>query len=183
MAAELEEALDGLVAGFLAATRARHGRDPQQAHDPDWPSPCVQAVTSDRATWRPVRRDDPTDFSGLAAALETPIHPDFAAYFSRYWSDPLPATGLCGRIELLQLWNPADEERLLANQIGHVLQQRRGRQPLTLFFACGDDPDQLYSLDNASGAVLREDLPRRTRRVIGDSLAHFLAGLRAEAGE
>jgi SecY interacting protein Syd len=184
MGAALETALDELVADFLAATRARHGRDPQQAHDPDWPSPCVQTAPDDagRVTWRPVRRTTPADFSGLADALETAIHPDFSTYFGRYWSDPLPAGGLYGRLELLQLWNPADEERLLANQIGHVLQQRRGRQPLTLFFACNDDPDQLYSLDNDSGTVLREELPRRTRRVVADSLAQFLSGLRAAAG-
>ena len=180
----LEAALDALVDGFLTATRERHGRDPQQPHDPAWPSPCLQGGVEDNGnvTWRPVLRDTPADFSGLAAALETAIHPDFLAYFGRYWSDPIPASGLCGRVELLQLWNPADEERMIANQLGHVLQARRAKRPLTLFLACGDDPDQLYSLDNTSGEVLREDLPKRSARIIAPSLTHFLAGLRAEPG-
>ena len=129
-----------------------------------------------------MRREQPADFSGLAAALETAIHPDFIAYFGRYWSDPIPASGLCGHVELLLLWNMADEERLVANQLGHVLQARRAKRPLTLFFACGDDPDQLYSLDNSSGEVLREDLPKRSARIIAPSLANFLAGLRAGPG-
>ncbi len=184
MSDTVEAALDALVDGFLVATRARFGRDPRQAHDPAWPSPCVRGAPDEdgHITWRPVRREAPADFGGLADALETTIHPDFLAYFGRYWSDPITATGLCGHVELLQLWNPADEERLIANQLGHVLQARRAKRPLSLFFACGDDPDQLYSLDNVSGEVLREDLPKRSARVIAPSLANFLAGLRAEAG-
>ena len=178
------DALDDLVAGFLAATCERYGREPRQEHDPEWPSPCVQGGSDadGYVTWIPVRREEEADFSGLAAALETPVHADFTAYFGRYWSDPIPATGLCGRVELLQLWNPADEERLIANQLGHVLQARRAKRPLTLFFACGDDPDQLYSIDNATGEVLREDLPKRSARQIAPSLAQFLGGLRAEPG-
>jgi SecY interacting protein Syd len=184
MSDSVAEALDLLVDGFLAATRERYGRDPHQPHDPAWPSACLQGgVDGDgNVTWRPVRREAPADFGGLAAALETAIHSDFVAYFGRYWSDPIPASGLCGRVELLQLWNPEDEERLVANQLGHVLQARRAKRPLTLFFACGDDPDQLYSIDNDSGEVLREDLPKRSARVIAPSLANFLAGLRAEPG-
>jgi len=180
----IESALDDLVACFLAATHQRHDRDPRQQHDPAWLSPCEQGAPDDYGfvTWRPVRREEPPDFNGLAAAFEANIHADFITYFGRYWSDPLPASGLSGRIELLQLWNPADEERLVANQIGHVLQMRRERRPLTLFFACGDDPDLLYSLDNATGEVLREDLPKRKARVIAESLTLFLEGLRAEPG-
>ena len=183
-ATALEVALDELVEGFLVATRDRHDRDPRQQHDPDWPSSCEQGLPDDYGfvTWRPVRRDTPADFSGLATAFEAEIHPDFSRYFGRYWSDPLPASGLCGRVELLQLWNPADEERLVENQIGHVLQMQRERRPLTLFFACGDNPDQLYSLDNASGQVLREDLPKRKARVVAESLTTFLEGLSAEPG-
>jgi SecY interacting protein Syd len=159
----VEEALDALVDAFLEGTHERHGRDPCQERDLEWPSPCEHegSDTDGKVTWRPVRRETPADFSGLAAALETAIHPDFKAYFGRYWSDPIPSSGLCGNVELLQLWNPADEERMVANQLGHVLQARRAKRPLTLFFACGDDPDQLYSLDNTTGEVLREDLPKR----------------------
>lgn len=184
MPTPLEAALDALVAGFIEATRARRGRDPRIERDPAWPSPCEQgeADAEGFVAWRPVRREDGLDVSGLATALETPVHPDFAAFFGRYWSDPLPASGLCGRLELLQLWNAEDEERLVANQLGHVLQARRARRPLTLFFACDADPDRLYSLDNATGEVLREDLPKRTSRTIAPSLAAFLAGLRAEPG-
>jgi SecY interacting protein Syd len=180
----LEPALDTLVEGFIYATRERHGRYPRQVHDPAWPSPCEKGApdADGRVEWRPVRRNGPADFAGLAAALETDLHPDFGAYFGRYWSDPLPAAGLYGRVELLQLWNAEDQERLVANQIGHVLQARRARRPLTLFFACTDDPDLLYSLDNASGEVLREALRERSARVIAGSLAEFLAGLRAEPG-
>ncbi len=184
MADALGAALDALVAGFLAATRARHGRDPRLQRDPEWPSPCEQGTADAEGwiAWRPVRRTSPPDLGGLAAALETAIHPDFGAYFGRYWSDPLPVSGLYGRLELLQLWNAQDEERLVANQLGHVLQARRARRPLTLFFACGDDPDLLYSLDNVTGEVLREDLPKRSARPVAPSLVQFLAGLRAEAG-
>lgn len=184
MSDAIDTALDALVAGFLAATRARHGRDPVQSFDPAWPSPCQQGApdAEGRIAWRPVRRAEPPDFGGLAAALETPLHPDFTACFARYWSDPIPASGLYGRLELLQLWNAADEERLVENQIGHALQKRRARQPLTLFFACGDDPDLLFSLDNASGEVLREDLRAQTPRVVAASLAVFVGGLRAEPG-
>ncbi|HEY5789408.1 MAG TPA: SecY-interacting protein Syd, partial [Gammaproteobacteria bacterium] len=148
-------------------------------------SPCLHGTpdADGLVAWQPLRRTEPPDFSGLAAALERPLPAAWEAYFGRYWSETLPTGGLYGRVELLQLWNPEDQERLVANQLGHVLQRRRRGQSPSLFFACADDPDQLYSVDLDSGAVLREQLSRGTQRELAASLADFLAGLKALAGD
>ena len=178
-------ALDRLVAEFVARTTERHGRLPRQAHDPDWPSPCQQGApdASGRILWAPRRRVPAGDYAGLAAALELALPASWLTFFGRYWSDAIPVGGLCGPLELLQVWNDADAERLVANQLGHVLQRRRRRLPATLFFACGDDPDLLYSVDVASGAVLREELGRNRSRTLADDLGTFLEGLAARPGE
>jgi len=179
MADAAARALDDFIERILAATRQRHGRLPRQLRDPEWPSPCqVGAPASDgQGSWQPLRRDVSADFSGLANALDSDIHPDWQLLLSRYWSDHLPASGSYGRLELLQLWNPADEERMVANQIGHALQRARRHQPLTLFIACSDDPDLVYSIENATGKVLKENLARSSEREIAATLAEFVSDL------
>lgn len=160
--------------------------------DPDWASACEQgqpyrASDSDSAEqlvrWRPVPRFDanlglPNDFAGLENALETPVHEDFKAYFSSFWSGTLECTAPEGHVSLLQLWNPQDVDRLVENMIGHVLGQRRARAPLTLFIACTEpDSDLILSLENATGAVLLERPGSKPLRTAAPSIAQLLASL------
>lgn len=162
-------------------------------YDREWPSSCERGqpfrnVEGDwRTRWEPVSRLDseglpPADFAGLAAALEEPIHEDFCAFFSSFWSAGLELQAPDGPVSLLQLWNPQDIDRLVENLIGHVLVQRRARAPLTLFFACTDpDSDLILSLDNRSGAVLLERPGQLPLRTVASKLSDFLSQLQVPA--
>ncbi len=111
----LNHALDNFIAEYIQRYQQRHQRLPQIAYDPQWPSPCYQqtATAGEPVSWQPVRQQQLPDlFQGLAHALETEIHPDIVSYYSRYWSDPLPASFNGDRLSLLFVWNDEDYERL-----------------------------------------------------------------------
>ncbi len=166
---------------FIARQQALQPGLPLTPYDPDWASPCYQSSgpAGTPVPWRPVKQTPAQDmFERLGAALETAIHPDLAAFYSLYWSDPLPARSRDGELNLLQAWNPDDLERLRSNLIGHALAKRKQRQPLTLFFACTEpDGDYFLSIDNQSGKVLLEAPGKAPLRVLADSLAEFIASL------
>ena len=160
-------------------------------YDSQWASACEVGEpyrTNDSedvelVRWRPVSRYDPNlglpnDFAGLENALETPIHEDFKAYYSSFWSGTLECTAPEGHVSLLQLWNLSDVDRLVENMIGHVLGQRRARAPLTLFIACTEaDSDLILSVENATGAVLLERPGRKPLRTAASSITELLERL------
>jgi SecY interacting protein Syd len=148
---------------------------------PDWRSPCeygdmiMSASTEPSIMWRPVRRDDPGVLAPLEAALDATIHPDLKQYWGRYFAASLGAQAPQGPLSLLQLWNGDDSERLIENQIGHVVTQRRAKAPLSLFFACTEDgSDYILTVDNTSGEVLLEAPGRKPLQVVAPNLAAFL---------
>lgn len=177
-------ALDAFVARYLAAFPRL-----EDAFDPQWRSPCETGPArsgpdgEQRVPWQPLRRHDPgDDFAGLERALEFPIHPDIKTYYGRYWSGGLEAEAADGHVSLLLLWNTDDAERLVENLIGHALAKRRARSPFTVFFACTEpDSDLFLSIDNETGQVLLEAPGRKPLRVVAESLAGFLDGLRPAA--
>jgi len=162
---------------YLALAHLRVNGLPLTQFDPQWPSVCVvESHGHDQCRWRPVRMPRPPAFSRLADALEVPILPALRAFFSVRWSAALPVTFLDNDLDLLQLWSEQDFEHLVANLIGHALEKRRIRQPLTLFFALVDD-DRLLSVDNDTGAVFLETLGQRHPLEVCASLPEFLAQL------
>lgn len=148
-------------------------------YDPLWRSVCESGVNDagELTCWQPVRRDDPDDFTDLELALKLNIHPDIKAFYSSFWSGTLVANAKEGAVSLLLLWNEEDLQHLLTNFIGHVLQQRRQRLPITWFFACTDDHEYYLSVDNNSGAVLLEAPGLQPLRQVADNLASFLSQL------
>lgn len=148
--------------------------------DSEWLSPCYLKNTDEGqpSQWQPVKQTVATDmFERLAEALETPLHPDICAYYTTFWSDPLLAQSSEGDLVLLQAWNEADIERLRSNLIGHALNKRRQRQPLTLFFACTEPDDGILSINNDDGSVWLEYPGKPPVREIAPSLTEFLARL------
>lgn len=176
-------ALDRFIERALAHQLQQVGHLPRQPYDPAWVSACYTTLAEPGhlTEWRPVRRDEPDDlFDRIGEALELPLHPDIARFYGRYWSDPLPAHNDDGRLNLLQLWNAEDGERLRANLIGHALAKRQQKQPLTLFFACTEPDDLFLSLDNETGAVWLEAPGKKPLRRIADNLATFLDNLQPD---
>ena len=152
----------------------------------DWRSPCevgeVDQVHGETPMihWRPVRNDTADVLAPVEAALEIAVHPDLKTYWGRYYSSHLDAAAPDGALSLLQLWNVADSERLVENQIGHVLTQRQAKGwakgPLTFFFGCTEDAkdDYLLTVHNTTGEVLLELPGRKPIRVLAPSLAAFI---------
>jgi len=151
---------------------------PEIDYDPKWPSSChmAEVKTGESVRWRPVRQNPVTDmFERLEQALETVIHPDLVSFYSRYWSDPLPAHTADGELTLLQAWNPEDMERLRSNLIGHALAKQKQRQPLTLFFACSlPDGEYIMTINNSDGTVWVETPGKPPLRQLAPSLAEFI---------
>lgn len=155
--------------------------------DPAWRSPCEIGEPYTRQPqnrsgepgefirWRPVKRSLADDFPGLENALETDIHPDIKSYYGAFWSGNLEAEAPDGHVSLIMLWNPADADRLIENQIGHALVNRRSKSPLSLFFACTEpDSDLILTVRNDSGEVLLERPGYKPLRSVAGSLAEFL---------
>ncbi len=179
MSFEVRDQLARLGTACVERAIERSGRLPAVAHDPEWPSPCIVEDTADgHSLWRPVPMASAPDFSGLQRALECPLHVDVLTYYGSFWSGALPVTINDNDFELLQLWNDQDFDNLVSNLIGHALEKRRVRQPLSLFFASVDD-GRFLSVDNASGEVFLETLGLWQPEKVADTLGSFLADLTA----
>ena len=173
---DVAAALGRFLERYVEACWRDLGSLPRQPHDPAWPSPCqVGSADADGIIrWEPVARDSPADFSGLERALEVAIHPDVVAFYGRYWCDSIAARTDEGALTLIQVWNPEDFDRLLANLIGHALAKRRARLPLTIFIATTDEDDLMLSIGNASGAVVLETPGSEPIREVAPCIADFL---------
>lgn len=168
-------ALSELIEATLALTDERLLTSP---FDPEWRSECEVRADGDTTYWRPVPQQPAVNFAGLANALEAPIHPDISAYYGSFWSGTLEAESVEGRVSLIQLWNADDFDRLVANLIGHLLQQQRRRQAFTVFFANTDPDSELFlSIDNESGVVLLEEPGKPPLREVESDIWSFLERL------
>lgn len=170
----LNDALDDFVARF-----SEQYDDVKIEFDPDWPSPCYAhaAEPGVMVPWRPVRQTQANDFKNVESAMEITLDPQFCDYFTRYFSENLPAKAEQGQCELLQVWNQDDFERLQQNLIGHLLMKKRLKQPPTLFFALTDEDDFILTVDNESGRVMLEQVGKEPVKVIADDLKTFLTAL------
>ena len=153
-------------------------------HDVAWSSPCLLADPTDgeRARWRPIRRLPQGDLSGLERALDQPLHPDVATFFTTWWSGCVRVRASEGEAVLIQVWNHEDFERLQANLIGHALAKSRAGLPLTAFVACTDEGDLTLSVDNATGEIVLENPGEAPQRTVARSLAELLDRLEPIAG-
>jgi SecY interacting protein Syd len=149
-------------------------------YDPQWPSACQldNGPDDDISRWRPVPQAPSIDFSGLENALGFTLHEDIRTYYSTFWSGSLEAESDEGHVSLIQLWNPEDFDRLVANLIGHSMAQTRKKQPFTVFFATTDpDSELILSIDNQSGKVLLEEPGKPPIKEVDTNLAAFLERL------
>ncbi|MEO1575747.1 MAG: SecY-interacting protein Syd [Pseudomonadota bacterium] len=173
--APVAEQLARVTSRLLDRWQSDTGGLPSAEHDPDWPSACiVGAPDNGRCFWRPVPMQPAVDLDRLGDALEVTLHPAWRTLFTVQWSAALPLRYNDGEFELLQLWNAEDADNLIANQIGHALEKRRVRQPLTLFFGLVDD-HRLLSVDNDGGAVQLETLGSPGPEEVTPDLATFLS--------
>ncbi|WP_299182786.1 SecY-interacting protein [uncultured Neptuniibacter sp.] len=170
----IKAALDRFVQKF----NQLHTDAPLIPYNAQWPSDCYQenAAEGTLVRWRPTPQRKTNDmFIRIGEALEESIHPDVEAFYSQYWSDPLPATCHDGDLSLIQAWNSEDMERLRSNLVGHALSKRQQKRPLTFFIACTEpDDDYFISVDNYSGEIWLETPGKPPIRKLADNLSTFL---------
>ena len=173
--------LDRILTTYATLAPAAQGL--RQPFDPQWISPCQvgDPDAEGMIAWAPVRRPVPADWSGLEQALDVPVHTDVAAFYGSFWSDCIPVRAEEGTATLIQVWNERDFERLIENLIGHALQKRRRREPLTLFVACTEEGEFNLCVDNTTGAVLLEQPGQAPKRMVAESLAELLSRMEPAA--
>ncbi len=175
---------DSLRDFFERALEAAGDRSFRARYDPDWRSDCELHQQGEVTFWRPLEQIPPVCFSGLANAAGQDIHPDISAYYGSFWAGTILARSREGEASLIQLWNPDDFERLIANLIGHLLMKQRARQPFTVFFAnTGMDSQYFLSIDNETGTVLLEEPGKPPIREVETDISTFLRRLTPVPGE
>lgn len=151
-------------------------------YDSQWLSDCY--IDSDpledgeQCQWQPIKQQHQDMFSRLADALNEKIHPDIVTFYSSYWSAHLAATSDEGDLELLQVWNQEDMERLRSNLLGHALAKRKLKQPLSFFVALTYPDEGMLCVHNDSGEVWYEMPGKKPIRKIADSLTEFLSRIK-----
>lgn len=172
----VEQALSDLLDRWVALYRSTHGTLPRQPFELEWPSPCQrgQPDRSGYIEWLPVRRTTAPDFTGLERALERDIHPDIKQFVGTFYAEVIAGKTSEGGVQLVQIWNDADFDRLIENTLGHALAKFRNQQDLTLFFATTDEDEYFLSIDNDSGAVLLESPGLAPIREVARDIATFL---------
>ena len=98
-------------------------------------------------------------------------------FYTSFFSDNLPARCTDGDLELLQVWNSDDFERLQENMIGHIMAKRRKQQPETFFIGVTDDDEIIITVLNATGEVWAERVGQNPHRKLTDSIAAFITEL------
>ena len=181
MPTALEQALDQLISSFLDQYKNDETTLPVMEYDDDWPSVCYQGKPNTKGCcpWKPILQERSNDlFERLEDALEFPIHTDIKQYYSRYWSDPIPANFNGDNLSLLFVWNEEDYERLRSNLVGHCLSKRKIKSSPTFFFACTEPDELVLSIENDTGRILLEEPGKPPIREIAPSLEVFLSQLK-----
>lgn len=149
--------------------------------DPAWPSPCLQGEAGPgRRYWQPVRQQPRPEapLAGLGAALEHAIPDSLEAFYGSFFSDPIALPSPWGPLSLTLPWSIEEWPRLLENQLGHCLQQKRFTlEPAPFLAVLEGDEDGIISLRLRDGAVVLEWPGQRERETLAPSLEAFLRQL------
>ncbi|WP_281647049.1 SecY-interacting protein [Parendozoicomonas sp. Alg238-R29] len=173
-----QQALTQLHNSFREKNLNHSGTLPVCDKDPEWPSPCEQAHPDLKLSyWEAVSCPDTLDFSGLETALGLKLHPDIASYYTSFYSNNIPVCCDDGNLELLQVWNRDDFDRLQQNLIGHLMMKKKRKQNPTVFFAVTDDDEIILSVLNETGEVWAERVGKNPHRKMANNLAEFLENL------
>ncbi|CAM3627757.1 SecY-interacting protein [Parendozoicomonas haliclonae] len=180
MSNEVIDALSQFHQRYLDNIRQASGQLPTIEQDEEWPSPCEQgAAGHGEVFWQPKTTNQELDFAGMEHALNLALHPDLKSYYASFYSYHLSARSEDGDLELLQVWNQEDFNRLQENLIGHAMMKRKRRQPETFFIAVTDDDEIIISVINESGEVWAERVGQNPHRKLADSIPAFIHSLEA----
>ena len=121
--------LNQLFTRFISTHKEKYQCFPKVEYDENWLSLCQQGEVEDNfIQWQPVKCEDALSFSNVEQALDLEIHPELIAYFTRFYSESIPAECSEGYLELLFAWNKDDFDCLQQNMIGHILMKQKLKQ-------------------------------------------------------
>lgn len=172
-------ALDALLKRFVSSIKLETGLLPVLTDSGLGDSECIRGIDASESGqhWRPVERADSKIFEGLEQALELRFPDALKIFYGSFWSESIYVEHSSGLVfQLIQLWNPEDEERLKENILGHVFAKRKNRLPINYFIACTDG-NEVVCLDHESGKVILERPGYRSHQVLAESLDQFLLEL------
>ena len=103
--------------------------------------------------WQPIKQEHQDMFERLSDALEIESSPwPYQLFIPAIGLITLPATSKDGDLELLQVWNQDDMERLRSNLLGHALDKKKRKHELSFFFiAVTTSEDGMLCINNNSG--------------------------------
>ena len=161
---------------FLNMHREQRQSLPLVEHDNQWLSPCEQGEADSNAMvqWQPVQCPETLGFDNMEHALGFAIHPDIKAFYGSFYSGNLPAITDDGRLELLQVWNRDDFDRLQENLLGHIMMKRKRKQAITLFLGLTDHDEIIISINNDTGEIWAESVGKEPHKFLSRNLATFI---------
>ncbi len=171
------EALHSFHSKFLKQYQDNHQSLPLIEHDADWPSPCEQPGLEALSQWQPVPCVDELKFDNMEHALGFKLHLDIKAFYCSFYSGNLPARSEDGGLELLQVWNRTDFDRLQENLLGHIMMKRKKKQAITLFLGVTDHDEIIVSINNDSGEIWAESVGKEPHKYLAPNLSSFIATL------
>jgi hypothetical protein len=157
---------EGVQVGEVAYTLLRllnRGSFLGVEHDPDRPSPCEQMPPDHHGMveWRPVPMDPPAELEGVG------LHPSTREFYGSYWGGEAGGRYSGEAVHLITAWN-ADA---LARIARSIRAQVDAGEPVIVAYT---DREQLYAVDNATGAVWLCGSDHQPIRQIARSLVEFL---------
>lgn len=183
---ELQQALDNFVDQWTQFQLST-GNPCEALYESEWPSSCfsttAELIEGQSYPWQPVKQVAQDMFQRLSNALECDIHPDLIEFYSRYWSGHLTATSKEGDLELLQVWNQEDMERLRSNLVGHALSKKKQKKSLSFFIGLTAPDDGMLCIENDTGEIWYEMPGKRPIRKVANNLAEFIDRLSPRAAE
>ncbi len=147
--------------------------------DPEWPSPCVVGQPDDNGMvhWQPVEMEPPDALSTLEATLREygqVLHPDVASFYTSFLAGRVESEHSGEPVILYTRWN--DNEFGVDNLVCGVHEAIEYGLPVT-FPIAGTGSDVLFTLDNATGAIMLQEVGYPPSRVVAPSLVAFLSQL------
>lgn len=167
--------------------QAHHTLPIAQGYD-NLPSPC-QVVQSaflteqaalkreDEVRWQPVKREQFADFSNVEQGIDLTLHPDIKSFYACQFAADIPVLFQGEPLVLIQVWNDEDLRRLQENILGHLVMQKRLKNDPSVFIASTNHENELVSICNSTGKVIKEKIGTKERIVLANQMVDFIHAL------
>ena len=162
---------------YVNAWQIQHASLPQTEAYLGLLSPCIVQETKNIILWKPIQRSLIGDFSDIENAIGFCLHDDLKNFYSGLYCADMKGILNEDHLELIQVWNEDDWFRLQENILGHLMMQKRLKQNPTIFIASTADDQDVISICNLTGTILKERIGTDERVSLSPDLVSFLLQL------